>query len=397
MSQTIRYGVVGAGKQGTAAAYDLAKWGGPDPVLLLDANGEVARQSAGRINQLLGRKAADAAEVDARDVPALTEALRPLDVIVCALPFRMIPGCTQAAIAAQTSMVDLGGHTETVLAQWALTGEAQAAGITIVPDCGMGPGLNNTLGLYTVEQLRARGATPREVRLWDGGLPQNPPEPWGYQCTFHINGLTNEYDGQALTLRGGIPTPVDALTEMEVITFDGLGEFEAFVTSGGTSTVPYSLEGVLQVYENKTLRYPGHYRQFKAFKDLGLFREDAVEIAPGVTVAPRDLFHALLAPQLSAGHVVDICLMRAKGSGEKDGRSLSLIVDLIDRYDTATGFTAMERLTGWHAAIMAQFIGRGAVPPGVWPLEKAIAASRFMDEVRQRGISISERWETDGG
>ena len=395
MTQPIRYAVVGAGKQGTAAAYDMARWNEAGRVLLLDANGQAARQAADRINRLLGREAAEAAAVDASDVQALTEALGPVDVFVCATPFRMIPGCTQAAIAAGASMVDLGGHTETVLAQWALTDRASAAGITIVPDCGMGPGLNNTLGLYAVEQLQARGATPREVRLWDGGLPQSPPPPWGYQCTFHINGLTNEYDGQALTLRGGVPTPVDALTEPEMVSFEGLGEFEAFVTSGGTSTIPYSLEGVLEVYENKTLRYPGHYRQFKAFKDLGLFREEAITLASGVTVAPRELYHALLAPQLGAEQIVDICVMRATGTGEVEGRWLAFTVDLIDRYDAATGFTAMERLTGWHAAIMAQFIGRGEVAPGVWPLEKAVSAGRFMEEIRKRGISFSERWEED--
>ncbi|MBL8161800.1 MAG: hypothetical protein JNJ61_07420 [Anaerolineae bacterium] len=231
------------------------------------------------------------------------------------------------------------------------------------------------------------------MRLWDGGLPQNPPEPWGYQCSFHINGLTNEYNGQALVLRGGKVMPVDALTEMEIVAFDGIGSFEAFVTSGGTSTVPYTYEGILQVYENKTMRYPGHYVQFKAFKDLGLFNEEPITVLPGQTVNPRQLYHALLGPKLETGRVIDICLMRAKGTGAKDGSDLSIVIDLIDRYDEATGFTAMERLTGWHAAIMAQFIARREVAPGVWPLEKAIPATRFVDEVRRRGFQITERWE----
>ena len=152
---------------------------------------------------------------------------------------------------------------------------------------------------------------------------------------------------------------------------------------------------MLEVYENKTLRYPGHYQQFKAFKDLGLFREEAITLASGVTVAPRELYHALLAPQLGAEQIVDICVMRATGTGEVEGRWLAFTVDLIDRYDEATGFTAMERLTGWHAAIMAQFIGHGEIAPGVWPLEKAVSAGRFMEEIRKRGISFSERWEED--
>ncbi len=393
MNGQYHYAVVGAGRQGVAAAYDMAKWGDAASILLVDANYSAASQAAERIAQLTGHPNVSAAQVDVLDHNALVECLKPVDVFLCGTPFRMIPLCMQAAVEAQTSMVDLGGHTDTVLRQLAMHDAVAAAGITVVPDCGMGPGMNNTLGVYAVEQLQARGATPREVRLWDGGLPQNPPEPWGYQCSFHINGLTNEYNGQALVLRGGKVMPVDALTEMEVVEFDGIGSFEAFVTSGGTSTVPYTYEGILQVYENKTMRYPGHYVQFKAFKDLGLFNEEPITVLPGQTVNPRQLYHALLGPKLETGRVIDICLMRAKGTGAKDGSDLSIVIDLIDRYDEATGFTAMERLTGWHAAIMAQFIARREVAPGVWPLEKAIPATRFVDEVRRRGFQITERWE----
>jgi len=393
MTESYNYAVVGAGRQGVAAAYDMAKWGNAASILLLDASYDVANQAAKRITQLTGHSNVSAAQVDIRDYKALVESLKSVDVFLCAAPFSMILECTRAAIESCTSMVDLGGHTNTVLQQLALNDQARAAGITMVPDCGMGPGLNNTLGVYAIEQLQARGATPREVRLWDGGLPQTPPEPWGYQCSFHINGLTNEYDGQALFLRNGKVTPVDALSEPETIEFDGIGKFEAFVTSGGTSTVPYAYEGILEVYENKTLRYPGHYQQFKAFKDLGLFKEEMLTIAPGLAVSPRQMYHTLIRQSIETRRVIDICLMRARGIGTKDGNDLSLTIDLIDRYDKDTDFTAMERLTGWHAAIMAQFIARREIPPGVLSLEKAVSATRFLDEVRRRGFQIMERWE----
>lgn len=393
MSGAYHYAVVGAGRQGVAAAYDMAKWGDAGSVLLADTNGDRAACAAERINKLIGRPVASAAQVDIRDSGALIELLKPIDVFICAVPFVFILDCTRAAIEARASMVDLGGHTDTTLTQLAMSGKADAAGITIVPDCGMGPGMNNTLGVYAIEQLQQRGAAPREVRLWDGGLSQHPPEPWGYQCSFHINGLTNEYDGQALVLRDGVITPVDALTELEIVNFEGIGKLEAFVTSGGTSTVPYTYAGRLQVYENKTLRYPGHYSQFRAFKDLGLFREEPLDIAPGLSVSPRQMYHALLEPSIEAEQVIDICLMRARGTGEKDGKDLSIVIDLIDRYDEITGFTAMERLTGWHAAIMAQFIARREVPQGIWPLEKAISAARFLSEVRRRGFQMTEIWE----
>ncbi len=393
MSEQYHYAVVGAGRQGVAAAYDMVKWGHAASVLLADMNGDLATRAAERINNLIGHKVASAAQIDTRDYSALVELLKPIDVFLCAVPFVFILDCTRAAIEARASMVDLGGHTDTALKQLAMNDAACAAGITVVPDCGMGPGMNNTLGVYTIEQLQMHNAIPREVRLWDGGLPQSPPEPWGYQCSFYINGLTNEYDGQAIVLRDGVVTPVDALTELETIEFEGVGRLEAFVTSGGTSTVPYTCEGILQVYENKTLRYPGHYHQFKAFKELGLFREEPLSVAPGLTISPRQVYHTLLGPSIEAERVIDICLMRAKGTGEKDGKDISLVIDLIDRYDEVTGFTAMERLTGWHAAIMAQFIARREIPPGVWTLEKAIPATRFLAEVRRRGFQITETWE----
>jgi lysine 6-dehydrogenase len=391
MTEQFHYAVVGAGRQGTAAAYDMARWGDAASVLLADADAGVAKQAAARINALIGREVATGVCIDVRDVAALAELLKPVDVMLCGTPYIFILDCTKAAIESGTSMVDLGGHTPTVLKQLDMSQEAEKRNIAIVPDCGMGPGMNNTLSIYTMEQLESRGAVAREVRVWDGGLPQNPPEPWGYQCSFHINGLTNEYFGDALTLRDGKVTPVETLTEMEIVEFEGVGKLEAFVTSGGTSTVPYTYEGKLQVYENKTCRYPGHYAQFKAFKDLGLFSEEPMMV-DGVEVIPRRFYHQLLGPQLEVERVIDVCVMRAQGIGDKGDHSLTFEVDLIDRYDEKTGFTAMERLTGWHAAIMTEFIARGEVPSGAWPMEKAVTATRFLEKARQRGFEITERW-----
>jgi lysine 6-dehydrogenase len=289
-------------------------------------------------------------------------------------------------------MVDLGGHTETVFGQLELDREARQRGVAIVPDCGMGPGLNNTLGMYVLSLLRAAGVAPAAVRLYDGGLPRDPPEPWGYQAAFHIDGLTNEYDGAALFLRDGQVTAVPALTEVETVSFGGYGEFEAFVTSGGTSTVPDTLKGELAVYENKTLRYPGHVAAFKAFKDLGLFERATIDV-DGSTVSPRAVFHALLAPHIETDQVIDICLMRAVGEGALDGFEKRVVVELVDHYDRATGFAAMERLTGWHASIMAAFIGAGSIGPGVHRMEQAVPVERFMEEIRRRGFAVEERWE----
>ena len=389
----IRYGVIGAGRQGVATAYDMLRHGGGASVLLADYDASVAQQAAARINRLIGREVATWAQVDASDVDALVAVLDGLDVFLCGTPFGFIPAATEAALRARVSMVDYGGHTPTVLQQLERDADAKAAGIAIVPDCGMGPGMNNTLGAYAVELLEQAGLTPRDVYLWDGGIPQNPTPPWNYQCAFNINGLTNEYYGEVAVLRDGKLTMIGAFEELETLVFEGVGELEAFVTTGGTSTAPYTYEGKLRTYQNKTCRWPGHFAQFKAFQQLGLFELEPIEIN-GQSIVPRDVFHALLEPQITAPVIKDVCVMRAKGVGEDaNGHERAVIIDLVDYYDEATGFTAMERITGWHAGIMAEFIARGIVEPGVWPMERAVPAGVFMEKVRERGFNVTVRWE----
>ena len=233
MKENAGFVVLGAGRQGTAAGYDLAARGGGGPVVFADVNGSAARAAAQRVEDLLGAGSASATTVDVTDGQVLGDLLASARVCVAAVPYRFLLGVTEAAIAAGTGMVDLGGHTDTVLRQWRLDEQARAAGVTVVPDCGMGPGLNNTLGLYAMELLEEGGVTPAEVRLWDGGLPQDPPEPWGYQCSFNIEGLINEYDGQAVFLGDGQPTLVDTFSGLETLEVEGIGRLEAFVTSGG--------------------------------------------------------------------------------------------------------------------------------------------------------------------
>ena len=183
---------------------------------------------------------------------------------------------------------------------------------------------------------------------------------------------------------------VPTLSEPEWIDFPGLGRLEADVTSGGTSTAAWTYLGRLQRFENKVLRYPGHYEWLRAFKALGLFSEQPIQVA-GQQIVPRQVYHALLEPKIRAPAIRDVCVMRAVAKGLREGELVSVTVDLVDRYDEATGFTAMERLTGWHAAIMMGFQARGRVAAGAVPVELAVPAGEFMHALRQRGIHFEVR------
>ena len=382
------YIIIGAGKQGTAAAYDLAIFGEAESITLADSRLEAAEKAARRVNALVGREVAGAIQLDARDPAKLRSALHGMHGALSAVPYYFNLEITRACIEKGVHLCDMGGNTEVVLAQLELDGEARKAGVSITPDCGMGPGLINHMGVYVMDLLD----TTREVYLYDAGLPQKPPPPWNYQLTFHINGLTNEYAGQATFIRNSEITLVDTFTELEYIDFPPLGRLEAFVISGSMSTTPWTHLGKLQRYENKVLRYPGHYEWFKAFRTLGLFSEDPIEV-DGQRVIPRHVYHTLLEPQISAPLVKDYCVMRAVGVGEKDGKPCTVTLDLSDQYDERTGFTGMERLTGWHCAIMLAFQVQGRIPPGGQRMESAVPAEEVMQALVKRGIQHTLKYQ----
>jgi lysine 6-dehydrogenase len=375
------YVILGAGRQGTAAAYDLALYGQANTIVICDKDDEQAKQSTNRVNLLVGRKVCTAKQLDVKDYSAVVRVLTGAHAVLSAVPYYLNLQLSKAAIEARTHFCDMGGNTSIVKEQLRLDADAKEAGISIVPDCGMGPGLINTMGAYAIDLLDEA----EEIYIFDAGLPQDPTPPWNYELTFHINGLTNEMDGQAVFIRDGKIAYVDTLTEPETIEIPQLGRFEADVTSGGTSTAPWSFLGKVQTYENKVFRYPGHFEWLRAFKALGLFSQDPITV-DGQQVIPRHIYHALLAPKIEKNEIRDIGIIRVIGKGKKDGRQTTVTIDLVDRYDPATGFTAMERLTGWHCSVMMFFQASGKVPAGAIPQELAVPAREFMHALAERGI-----------
>ncbi len=380
-----RYAVLGAGRQGVAAAYDLARLGDAEEVRLYDLDPEAATQGAERVNTLLQSGVAKGRALDVGDASALVPALKGIHSTISAVPYKFNLSITEAAIAAGSNICDLGGHTETVRRQLALGDQAKAAGVTLTPDCGMGPGLNINMGIRAMDALDE----PENVFIWDGGLPQNPQPPWNYQLTFNFNGLINEYYGDAWFIRNGQPTPIPCLTEIETLEFpEPLGRMEAAVTSGGLSTAPWTFQGKLQRLENKTLRYPGHWEQFIDFQKQGLFGLEPVEI-DGQTVVPREKLEAMLAREIIPDSPVhDICLIRTRATGRHNGSPASCTLELQKTFDPATGFTAMEQLTGWHASIVAILAAQGKLSKGALPVELALRGKLFDREVIRRGWEI---------
>ncbi|MGQ9521810.1 MAG: saccharopine dehydrogenase family protein, partial [Anaerolineae bacterium] len=169
-----------------------------------------------------------------------------------------------------------------------------------------------------------------------------------------------------------------------------IGTLEAFVAGGGTSTMPWTFHGRLRTLQNKTLRHPGHFAQLRAFYDLGLWDTCPIRVGD-VEIVPREVFHALFEPKVTFPGDKDTVIVRVRAVGKKDGRDAEAMVELIDHFDEATGFTAMERATGWSAAIVAEMMAHGLTPRGAGGVETFVPARLFVEEMRRRGLSVAEK------
>lgn len=387
MKDEFVYMVLGAGRQGTAAAYDMGRWGDARRVILADRDLAIAQQSAERVNVLLGRDLAEPLEIDVKNPHGLKEHFAGVDACLSAVPYIYNLEITKIALQAGVHYCDLGGHTGIARQQHSFDSQARSTGVSLIPNCGQVPGMGTTLSVYAMEMLDE----PEDVYMWDGGIPQNPQPPFKYLLTFNIGGLTNEYAEPAIFLRDGKVTEVEPMTELEQVDFPKpIGTLEAFVAGGGTDTMPWTYEGKLRTLQNLTLRYPGHYAQLRAFYDLGLWSLDSIQVN-GTNVVPREVFHTLFEPKVTFPEEKDLVIVRVRALGKKDGRPAEAFVEVIDYFDEQTGFSAMERSTGWSAAIVAEMMAHGRTPHGSGGVEKMVPAKDFVDELDRRGVPVTRR------
>jgi len=393
MKKNHSYIVLGSGKQGVAAAYDFVLFGDASRVTLADSALSLARAGVGRIKKLAGPLLQErgirlrAVAVNGKKKSDLLRVIRGHDAVLSALPYYLNPDAADAAIATKAHYADLGGYFETTQAILKLDAKAKKAGVTLIPDCGVSPGMCNSLAAAGMDLL----STVNEVKIYCGGLPQSPRPPLHYKIVFNLEGLLGNYFGKAYVLKNGKVGLMQSFSGREELEFDApLGKLEAVVTGGATSTCPWTYQGKVQTYEYRTLRYPGHYDKIQLLKDLGLLDEEPVMVN-GQPVSPRQLFVAAAGPKLSFPDDRDLLVQRVIVRGDKDGQALEIVYDVLDFYDPVTGFTAMQRTTGFSAAIVAALQAQGRVRgTGAVPLEKAVSGRLFLEEIRRRGVQVKE-------
>jgi lysine 6-dehydrogenase len=375
--------VLGAGLQGSACAYDLLQNPEVKEVRLADLH---TAHLAPFLKPYSGKRLIFTT-LDVRDREAVLALMRQTDAVMSAIPYYFNYDLAALAVEAGVHFSDLGGNTEIVFKQKTLDAEAKKKEITVIPDCGLAPGMVNILAEYGIQQLD----TVDSVRIFVGGLPQHPEPPLNYQIFYSLEGVLDYYTTLSWVLRGGKRTQVTALSEIEPVHFEGpLGELEGFHTAGGLSTMAFRYEGKIPTMEYKTLRYPGHAKIMEAVRELGLLDLNPVDVK-GVKVVPRDLVVAAMGPRLTKPDGRDLVALRVVAEGKKDGKKKKIGWELVDYYDEKTDISAMERSTGYSLSITGQMQARGEIgKSGVFTPDEAIPAQKYIAELARRGVMIRE-------
>jgi lysine 6-dehydrogenase len=375
--------VLGAGLQGCACAYDLLQQPAVRQVTLADLRPDTLPQFlAGDWNGRLR-----AVRLDVTDLAAVQETMRGHAAVMSAIPYYYNGPMARAAVEVGCHFSDLGGNTEIVFEQKKLHDQALANGVSVIPDCGLAPGMVNILAAEGIRRLdRAE-----QVKIFVGGLPQSPEPPLNYQIVYSLEGALDYYTTPSWVLRGAKPVQVDALSEVEPVEFPSpVGTLEAFHTGGGISTLPFAYEGKVDVMEYKTLRYPGHVAIMRPIRELGLLGIKPLEVK-GQTVVPRDVFISAVHPKLHKPQSRDLVALQVQVSGQKEGRKHTVRFRLIDYYDAEHGISAMMRTTGYSLSITGQMQADGRIKEkGVRTPDEAVPFRDYVDELGRRGVRIEE-------
>jgi len=354
--------VLGAGLVGSAIAIDLAK---EHDVTAVDINEnalENLKKSPG-IKRLTE---------DISSTGKLKSVVKGFDLVIGAVPGFMGYKTMKNVIEAGKNMVDISFMPEDFSQLNAL---AAKNGVTVVADCGVAPGMGNIILGHHNQKMKVDS-----YECLVGGLPVIREWPYEYKAVFSPIDVIEEYTRPARYVQNFELVIKKALSDAELLHFDGIGTLESWNSDGLRSLVS-SMKNIPNMIE-KTLRYPGCVEYLKVLRESGFFSYDPVEVN-GVPIRPIDVTAKLLFPKwkLKEGEE-DFTVMRIVIKGTESGAPKTYRYNLLDRFDKPTNTISMARTTGYTCTAVANLLlEKKVTDPGVHPPETIGAKNGILSSI----------------
>lgn len=181
----------------------------------------------------------------------------------------------------------------------ALHADAKKAGILMLNEIGLDPGVDHMTAMEALDKLRNKGCVITGFESFTGGLmaPESENNPWKYKFTWNPRNVVMAASGGAVKfLMDGKPKYIPyhkVFRRTEVIDIEGFGEYEAYANRDSLKYVElYQLEGVKTIYRG-TLRRVGFSRAWDVFVQLGA-TDDSYIMENTASLTHREFINSFL-------------------------------------------------------------------------------------------------------
>ena len=377
----------GCGIQGRTAIYDLAS----DPEVSQIICADIRFDELEKIKKFTDMSKISKVKVDALDKDSLINLYQKVDVVIDLLPKDFKQFVYDAAIEAKVSVV----NTNYCYNMDDLDAAAKKAGISILPECGLDPGID----LIIYGDAKNKFDELHVINSYCGGFPEKKA------CTNHLNyklswiwrGVLSSTMREGRIIRDKKIIEIPAMNQhdeeyVHPIDFPGLGELEAIPNGDAVyfTDLMDVTDTIIQT-GRYSLRWPGWSAFWRPLKQMGFLNDTPVE-GLACDVKPIDFIDKLLGPQLEYNNdEKDLSVMINVFEGIKDNKKIRFTSTMLIERDLDTGIMSMSKGVGYTASIAARMIVRGDIKEkGLLSPLKHIPFKIFMKELKKRGIQIKE-------
>lgn len=378
----------GCGIQGRAALYDLSENPAVDLITCADIQPDRIQSF-----DFLKMDKVRTVRIDGNDPHALASIMgENCDVVLDFLPPQCIRRVAEAAIASRVHLVNTN-YAHDILD---LDRAAKEKGVSILPECGLDPGIDLVLYAYCLKYFDKVS----RLNSYCGGIPEKAAwdNPLKYKISWNIHAALKSQVRDARLITDSEQIHVSAKDQhdnpfIHHIEFPELGTLEA-IPNGDAVHYAQLLKIDRHLVETGrySLRWPGWSSFWGPLKKLGFLSDEPIKGLPG-RVSPLDMVAQLLEPQLQyRNDQKDLCVMVNEVEGVTKGRKQILTLSLLIERDLASGLMAMSMGVAYPACIAAEMIVRSEIAEkGVLSPAKDVPCDLFLDRLNKRGIRINER------
>ncbi len=373
--------VLGAGSIGASIARDLQQTPDVEAIQVCDARA----RSLQTLQTTIGGDKLRSFQVDARDLTVMRSILSGSDCVIVGTAPEHNAALATLCLSLGVPYCDLGGNDKAVHQVLALDEQAREAGVWLMPNCGLAPGLVNVLSLHAVERFDEVDA----VQLRVGDVPAVPKPPFNFSISWSADKVIDDYSNPSRQIEEGEIVEHPALSGLESVSFEPpFDQMEAFNTQGGLATLADALKGRVRTLDHKTIRWPGHAQQMQFLLELGFAERKTIDVRTHLTY--RDVLVRRMRQRLSSDQE-DVLLMRVLVRGVTGGKKQTIVYQMTERYDEADSVSAMKNATSAATSAAALMLARGEIEGGgASPAEHVVDKAAYLRHVQQRGLTISE-------